>query len=194
MKKIIVLTLSVLCSALVFANGTDDPSKVASSVVVLNSNGSNLVKVFYKSPQLGNVKISILNEQQELIFSETLRKMDGFMRPYNFDALPEGTYMIQIEDVYGKQVEKLNYHTGKTEKFVHLAKLLGQKGKYVLTGLSQQEDEIQVRIYDANNQLVFEENRKVTGEFGEVYNLKNISGSFTIEVADSHGVLKSLHY
>lgn len=194
MKKIIVCILSVLCCTLVFANGTDDPSKAGSSVVVLNSNGSNMVKVFYKAPRLGNVKISILNDQHELIFSETLRKMDGFMRPYNFDALPEGAYTIQIEDVFGKQVEKLNYHSVKSEKFVRLVKLPGQEVKYALTGRSQKEDDIHVRIYDASNQLVFEENRKVVGEFGEVYNLKNLSGSFTIEVSDSHGVLKSLHY
>ena len=193
MKKIIVLTLGVLCSTLVFANGTVDAA-VTSSVVVLNSNGSNMVKVFYKAPRMGKVKISILNEKRELIFSETWRKMGGFMRPYNFDGLPDGAYTFQIEDVFGKQVEKINYQAGKAEKFVHLAKLSGEENKFILTGLSQEEDEIQVRIYDADNQLVFEETRKVAGEFGEVYNLNEIMGLFTIEIADRHGVLKSLHY
>ena len=81
MKKIIVLTLSVLCCTLVFANGTDDPSTMVSSVALLNSKGSNIVKVLYKAPYVGKVRISIINERHEMIFSETLRKVNGFMRP-----------------------------------------------------------------------------------------------------------------
>src|SRR5258708_16427469 len=98
MKKIIAVTLGVLCCALVFANGTDDPAKTASSVGVLNPNGSQLVKVLYKSPRYGKVKVSILNERHELLFSETMKKTDGFMRPYNFVGMVEGVYLIEIED------------------------------------------------------------------------------------------------
>ena len=199
MKKIIVLTLSVLCCTLVFANGTDDPSKMTSSVALLNLKGSNIVKVLYKAPRLGKVKISIINERDERIFRETIRGMDGFIRPYNFDGLPDGAYTIEIEDVFGKQVEKLNYHWGKidnsgnTGKLIRLAKLPGTETKYLLTGLAQNEDDIQVRIYDEDSKLVFEENRRVLGEFGKIYDLKDLSGPFTIEVSDKAGVLKSIH-
>ena len=198
MKKIIVLTLNVLCCTLVFANGTDDPSTMISSVALLNSKGSNIVKVLYKAPRVGKVRISIIDERHEMIFSETLRKVNGFMRPYNFDGLPDGAYTIQIDDEYGKQVEKLNYHFGtidnsaSTGKLIRLAKLPGTD-KYVLTGRTQKEDEIQVRVYDDANKLVFEENRKVSGEFGKIYNLEGLSGPFTIEVADSKGLLQTLH-
>ena len=188
----------MLFRSLVFANGTDDPSTMISSVALLNSKGSNIVKVLYKAPRVGKVRISIIDERHEMIFSETLRKVNGFMRPYNFDGLPDGAYTIQIDDEYGKQVEKLNYHFGtmdnsaSTGKLIRLAKLPGTD-KYGLTGRTQKEDEIQVRVYDDANKLVFEENRKVSGEFGKIYNLGGLSGPFTIEVADSKGLLQTLH-
>jgi hypothetical protein len=116
------------------------------------------------------------------------------MRPYNFDGLPEGHYFIQIEDEFGKQVERVKYTAGKIEKFVHVIKLAGEEGKYMLSGISKSEDTIHVRIYDASYQLLFEESRLVTGEFGQVYNLKYLTGSFTIEVSDSNGILNSTNY
>ena len=194
MKKFIVLAVSVLFCTLVFANGTDDPSSGSSSVTVLNPNGSNLFKVIYKASRFGNVKVSILNEKQDVVFSETIRKINGFLRPYNFDGLPDGTYIIQVEDAFGKRLEKVNYSGYQSKVFVHLAKLAGEGNKYVLTGRALTEDEIQVRIYDGYHNLVFEDLRKVAGEFGQVYNLKNITGSFTIEVGDQVGVLKTIQY
>jgi hypothetical protein len=193
MKKIIVLAGSVLFSTLVFANGTDKPSTSESSVAVLNSSGSNLFKVFYKAPHSNKVKVSILNEKNEVLFSETLRKMDGFVRPYNFDGLPEGDYVIQIEDEFGKQTEKVKYNAGKIEKIVNVTKS-AEAGKYLLTGISKSKDTIHVLIYDSANQLLFEENLQVNGEFGQMYNLKYVAKPFTMIVSDSKGVLKSVQY
>jgi hypothetical protein len=194
MKKIIVLTVSVLFCTLVFANGTDDPSVGSSSVVVLNANGSNLFKVFYKANRFGKVKVSILDQDQQVVFSETLRKINGFMRPYNFDGLQEGVYTILIEDMFGTRSEKVNYTVIRSKTFVRLVKLTGEGNKYALTGRAFKEDEIRVRIYDAANEMVFEKGYKVAGEFGELYNLKNLSGSFTIEVSDRSSVLKTIQY
>jgi hypothetical protein len=194
MKKIIVLAVSVLFCTQVFANGTEDPSKVVSSVGVMNSNGSSLFRVMYKAPSYNNIKVSIINDRQEVVFTETLRKMNGFMRPYNFDGLPLGAYTIQIEDSFGKQIEKVNYGLAKSETLIHLAKLSGEDTKYILTGLSTTEDEIQVRIYDSLHQLLYEESRKVVGQFGEIYNLRNLPGPFTVEVSDSRGILKTIRY
>jgi hypothetical protein len=194
MKKIIVLTMSVLFCTLVFANGTDDPSSGSSSVVVLNATGSNLFKVFYKASRYGNVKVSIVDQNQQVVFSETLRKINGFMRPYNFDGLPEGAYTIQIEDVFGRRLEKVNYAAIRNDTFVRLVKLPGAENKVALTGRAFKGDNIQVRVYDAAHQLVFEKNQKVAGEFGEIYNLKDVMGSFTVEVGNQNGVLKTIHY
>lgn len=162
-------------------------------MAVLSRLESKTVKVYYKAPQSGNVRITIRDSQKKMVFSEMVKATSGFMRPYNFDSLPEGEYTIQVDDAFGKQIENLSYHMGKSTKLVHLAKVAGQETKYVLTGRALKPENIVVRIYDGSNQVVFEESREVNGEFGEIYNLKKLSGSFTIEVTDSFGELTSIH-
>ena len=194
MKKIIVLAVSVLFCTQVFANGTDDPSTGTSSVAVSNANGSKLVKVYYKGQRFGNVKVWIINDRGETVFVEKLRKTDGFMRPYNFEGLAEGEYTIKVEDALGKYTEKVNYSGGRIKTLIRFVKVPGEESRYVLTGRSHNEEKITVRFYDAAHQIVFESQRKVEGEFGEVYNLKNLPGSFSVEVSDSYGVLKRVQY
>ena len=190
MKKIIVLAVSVLCGTLAFANGMDDPSKETSSAVVLSSTGSRLVKVYYKSLRTANVRLTIFNDRHQRIFSEMIKQESGFMRPYNFDKLPEGEYTIEIENGVSKQIEKVNTSLPKSVIMVHLAKVAGVEKKYALTGVSPRTEDLMVRIYDSVSQLVYEKSMKVSGAFGEVFNLKNISGDYTIEVSDDQGVIK----
>lgn len=192
MKRIVVLAASVLLSTLVFANGTGDASN-ASSVVVLNSNGSNLFKVLYKGQHRTDVRVTIMDEKSNVVLTEMIRRKDGFIRPYNFDGLPEGKYTIQIQDEFGIQVEKVNYGSPSPLTYIHLAKLSGGDDKYMINGLSPREEEIKVSIFDSNQELVFQEDRTVSGQFGEVLNLKNLHGKLRIEVGNSHGILKSLY-
>src|SRR5579864_5552739 len=97
MKKISLLLASVLLCTLVFARGIDGPIK-GSSVAVTNAKGSTLFKLYYKSENAGRVKITIEDEKGNTVFSETMKNADGFVRPYNFQELPEGQYTIAVED------------------------------------------------------------------------------------------------
>jgi hypothetical protein len=188
MKKIMVLAVGVLFSTLVFANGTDEPS--SSSFKVTNS-GSDLFKVFYKASKSNDVKISIINEKERVVFSETVKKTDGFMRPYNFENLPEGRYIIDIQDENGEHVQKVNYGALKVEKQVNISRVQSEKDKYLLSGISQGADKIIVRIYDADGKIAYEETHDVDGAFARLYNLKDIKGIFMIEVSDNTKILKT---
>ncbi|HAC26120.1 MAG TPA: hypothetical protein DCE81_14515, partial [Cytophagales bacterium] len=56
---------------------------------------------------------------------------------------------------------------------------------YLIT--AKGEDEITVRITDDRNQLLRLDRHEVKGEFAQVYNLKKVNGSFTIQVSDKNG-------
>jgi hypothetical protein len=187
MKKIIALSVGVLFCTLVFANGTDEPT--TSSVAVMDFR-TNLFKVFYKSATYGNVKVSIFNENQTMVFSESVRKTHGFVRPYNFENLPEGQYTILVEDGTGKHSENIVWER-KSLKKVNIVKIPSTDSKYLLTGFSKNADNIRVSIYDNEGKIIFEEDRDVNGKFNQIYNLKNLKGSFSIEVSDAHGILKN---
>lgn len=188
MKAFSLLLVGVLISTLAFANGTDEPNET-SSVAVTNSLGSSLVKVYYKADQAGNVKISIL-KNGKLLFTETLTKVAGFVRPYNFSGLQAGEYTVQIEDKQGKRTEKVDYLAGRIEKYISIVKL-AEEGKYLLSVNSRSRDKINVSVYNHKNEILHSQDKTVSNAFAEVLNLKDIN-RFTIEVSDSQGVIKTL--
>ncbi|MBS1506409.1 MAG: hypothetical protein JSS79_07185 [Bacteroidetes bacterium] len=192
MKKISLLLSGVLLCTLMSANATPF-GKGTSSVAITNVNGSTLFKLYYKAEKLGRVKISITNEQGIALFEETMYRVDGFVRPYNFESLPEGQYTIAIEDESGKTIEKVNYQAGKVEKLIHVQKLLSEDNKYLLTIASAKPEEVFIYIFDNNGNLIFNEIQSVGNEFARVYDLSNYK-SFTIEVLDKQGMLKSISY
>jgi hypothetical protein len=192
MKKLNLLFTGVLFCTLVSARGIDEPIK-GSAMAITNTTGSTLFKLYYKSEKQGRVKINIKDEAGNAIFNETLNKVSGFMRPYNFEGLPEGQYTISLEDENGKTVEKVNYKAGKVEKLIHLSKVPGEQNKYLLSVASRGAEDVFIYIFDNNGNLIHNEIQTVKGEFAQVYNLNSIE-SFTIEVADKFGVLKKITY
>lgn len=192
MKKISLLFVGVLFCTLVFANGTDEPNTSTSSVAVTNLSGSSLFKLYYTAYTVGEVKVSIMSNSGKLVFSERMKKTNGFIRPYNFGGLEAGDYTIQIENAHGKHVEKVHYNAGRIEKMINIVKL-PEQGKYLLSVASIGADRVNVNIYDVNNELIHTQSNFVNKQFAEVINLKGIS-AFTIEVTDSNGLLKTLKY
>jgi len=191
MKKISLLLAGVLLCTLVFARGIDGPIK-GSSVAVTNVVGSTLYKVYYKSERLGKVKVSIMDEKGYTLFDETMNKMAGFVRPYNFEGLPEGQYTVKVEDENGKTVEKVNYNSGRVEKLIQVHKLAGEN-KYLLSISSPKPEDVFIYIFDDKDNLVYNEIQSIKGEFAQVYNLMEMK-SFTIEVSDKFGALKKVTY
>jgi hypothetical protein len=193
MKKICALLSGVLMCTLVFARVIDEPRPIkGSSVAVTNVAGSTLYKVYYKSERPCIVKVSIIDEKGHTIFNETMKKMDGFLRPYNFDGLPEGQYTVKVEDENGKTVEKLNYKAGRVEKLIHVQKLPNEN-KYMLSISSPKPEDVFIYFFDEKDNLVYNEIQSINGAFAQVYNLQDMK-SFTIEVSDKFGVLKKVTY
>ena len=187
MKKIYSLLACVLLCTLVSAHGTKNTA-TSSSVAVTHATGSTLVKLYYKSEKLGTVEVSILNEKNEIVFNETIKKVDYFIRPYNFKELPEGEYTLIVKDELSKSIEKVSYKDEKVEKLVHVAKL-NEADKYMITILSAKPEDVFIYIFDENGILIHNEIQSISKEFAQVYNLKDVK-SFTIEVWDKNGELK----
>jgi hypothetical protein len=190
MKTFSLLLVTVLFSTVVFANGIDEPYESAASVAVTNPAGGSLFKLFYKAEESRTVKVSIFNTKNKLVFTETLRHVSGFLRPYNFDGLAAGDYSIQIEDNTGRHVQEVTYVTDRPEKYVSLVKL-ADKGKYLVYVNTKLADKVNINVYNEFDQLIHSQVQSVEDNFAEVLNLKKID-KFTIEVSDSQGLLKSI--
>jgi len=193
MKKISLVMAIVLIGTLSFARGIDEPAIQKSSMKVTNSSGSTLYKLYYKSVEQGKVKVSIRNGKDETVLNETFKNIDNFIRPYNFENLPEGEYTITVEDENGVTVEKVNHTKDRAQKLVHVQKLFGEKGKYVLSIASQKTENVSISIFDKDGNMIHNETQKVGKEFAQIYNLKDVD-SFTIEIEDKDGLIKRVSY
>ncbi len=192
MKKMMTIAAGVLFSTVVFAGGTDENPSSASGVAVLR-NGESTFKLIYKSSKVSDVKISIADSKNKIVFSETVRKVDGFLRPYNFSTLAEGEYTIAITDESGTKVEKVDYRSGQVTKLVNV-KRMGDEGKYILTAAGKGAERITVNIFDASDALLFNESKSTKGDFAQVYNLSKIEGALTFEIVHENGETKRIKY
>jgi len=177
-----------------FAGGAIESPKSSSGIAVMHGSGNSLFKVYYKSAEAANVKVSILNEKNQEVFSETIRKVDGFVRPYNFQNLPEGEYTIRIEDGTQVQAEKVSYTSGKLEKLIQLRKMTSEEGKFLLTASGQGKEQITVNIYDDTNKVIYTESTWIENTFAQVYNLSKVKGSVAFEIVHDNGSTQRLQY
>ncbi|RAW00103.1 hypothetical protein [Pseudochryseolinea flava] len=160
----------------------------ASTKAVVSSANNSVYSVVYKSDMAGDVKVSILDKNKKLIFTETIANVASFKRPYNFSQLAEGQYTIVIEDKAGKQLEQVNYTATKVESFVRVNKVANAEGKYVLNVMSSGAEGVYVRISNASS-VLHEEKIIVDKSFGLIYNLTQIKGNseITFEVVTDSG-------
>ena len=183
----------VLVSAVASAAGKDEPRKTG--MVVVPVKGSEIFKVIYKGESAGKVKLNIYNASAKLILAETFNGVDGFICPLNFTGLEAGEYTIELIDATGKKSEKVTFNTRKDSKHVHVSKVNNQESRYLLSVVTTSPSEqISVKIYDANNNLVHSETKEVKGNFAQVYKLKDQSGSYTFEVSDKTGKIKTIRF
>lgn len=190
-KTLSVLVVLMVISSVVFARRADNPGAAAGMAVVKNG---TTFKLYYKGTQQMDVKVSIFDATNKIVFTEVLRKVEGFVRPYNFSNLPEGVYSIEIADKDGRQVEKVNYQKGKIEKLAHLLRVSGDEEKYLLTVSNKGNDAITVKIFDDSNSIIYSHKEDIKGDFAKIYNLERFSGKFKFEITDEKGGTKSFGF
>jgi flagellar hook assembly protein FlgD len=183
MKTKSILFALVMTTVSVAALAADP---VGPRVVVINQKESGIFKVIYEGVKAGKVTLKIYNQNGSVLFSETLKNVDGFIRPVNFKAMDAGEYTIEVTDASGKQVQKIDYTIENKISSVHVAKI-GGEDKYLLAVANENSEEINVRIFDGDNNLVHNESMVVNGNFGLVYNLKNVSGIPTFQITNEAG-------
>ena len=186
---------SIFVAALFIASAISTVAADAprTGVVVVPGKVSEIFKVIYKSENAGKVKLNIYNANARVIMSETFSNVDGFILPINFKGLEFGEYTIEVIDANGKKVEKIAYAPVKSNKIVHISKLKAD-GKYLLSVVKATDEKVIVRIFDAKNTLIYREAKTVNGDYAQVYKLDGKSDSYTFELTDSNGTIKTLQF
>ena len=185
-KSIYFAALFVI-GAVVAAVGKEEPSN--NKLAVVSVQGSQVVKVIYKAETAGKVKLSVYDAASKVVFTETRNSNEGFILPLNFSGLKSGQYTIELVDAAGTKSEKINYQPVAI-KNVHVAKT-ATNGKFVLSMINVNSS-VDVKIYDANNNLVHNSSKEVSGDFAQLFSIKNYSGA-TFEIT-SAGETTTFHF
>jgi hypothetical protein len=185
--KSFLTAIVLLASTMTFAQGPGP------RMVVISQKQSGSFKVIYEGDQIGDVNMTIRDAKGNMIFTETTRNVDGFIRPVNLKGMNPGEYTIEIADSKGQQIQKVSYSNETAIHTVHVSRI-AEKDKYLLTVASQGSEKINVKIFDGANQLVHNESLMVQGDFGLVYNLKNVAGMPTFEVTGKTGSVRTIKY
>jgi hypothetical protein len=193
MKKFLsILVVLAAVSGAVNANVIDNPKANTGLALMKSESG---FKVFYKGSKAGTVRVTITNDKGQSIFSETLKNVESFMRPYNLSSITEGDYKIEISSPDGKQIEKFSYTKNKVEKLMNLLHVKDAEGKFVLTVANKNgNDRLRVNIFDQNYNLVYTGSEEINGDFAKLYDLKSLGDNFTFEVTASNGTKQTLTY
>lgn len=192
MKNILTIA-SVLFSTVVFAAGTGaHPTSLSGAAMVKTNEGT--YKLLYKSETATDVKVSIFDNKEKLLFSETIKNTTGFARPYSFDNLGRGNYTVTIEDHSGTTVQKVSTIRSESAKLVNVLKLNTAESKYLLTIGGKGAESLVLNIYDGQRRLVHSEAKAVNGDFAQVFNLSKVRGTPSFEVLHENGSLESIEY
>lgn len=166
----------------------------ANEKVAIQSNvGPGIVMLIYKTTQVGNVKISILNSKDEVIFTESL-KMGSFTRPYNFNDQQQGDFKIVVEDKEGKTEKKFSYSVKKVESSIVVTKIVNAKNKFLLSVENKEPDQINVRILGDDKNVLHEESITVNGKLAVVFNVSETVTHPVFEVAGNSGDWKTFNF
>ena len=188
-KSLYVAALITLAAAFT-AVGKDEP---ALGLAVVPVKGSEVFRVIYKSENPSKVKLSVYNAASEVVFTENMGSVGGFIRPLNFSGLAFGEYTIELTDASGKKSEKVSYGpAAKSATHVHVAKLT-QPDKFLLSVTNSAREIITVKIFDDANNLVHTSSKEVTGEYAQLFSVKDMQG-VTFEVSNSAGALRTIRF
>jgi len=195
MKTKSLFLAALVMVAAVSAFGKEEPTNKGLAVVALK--GTEVFKVIYKGETTGRVKLNVYNSASQLVFTESFAGVEGFILPLNFKGLSSGEYTVELVDANGAKIEKVSYQAGATSKTIknlHISKLTDGNGRYLLAMASNGSKEIAVRIYDGDHNLIHSETKTVTGDFAQLYSVKEAKGGVTFEVTDLDGNQKSVSF
>jgi hypothetical protein len=179
-KSVLMVALMAMSVSVFAAN-----EPVNSRIAVLTQE-SGIFKVIYESVKAGKVTLTITDRDGNVVYKEGIKTVNGFIRPVNFNGMDLGVYTIAIADATGEQIQTVNYQSDFGVKHAHVARI-AEEGKYLLAVASQGAGQINVKIFDGENNLVHNQNLAVNGDFGLVFNLKQVVGTPSFEVTDNRG-------
>lgn len=192
MKTRSLYLVAFLLMSAVATFGNDEPK--TSGIAVLPMKGTEVFKVIYANENANKVKVTLYNASSQIVFSESINSTTGFILPLNFSKLAFGEYKLELTDVTGTRTESIKYQPARLNDNIRVARLTNEQGKFLVAIANPKNEKVTVKIFDNYNNLLHTEVRTVSGDFAQVYNVKNLTGACTFQVSDNEGTVKTVQF
>lgn len=187
--------LSKITTVAILLLSTTSFADVTPSIKVVPASTGNIFTLHYQTPAAGTVKVSILDKNNEVIFSELINESGSFTRPYNFSQLDKGEYKIIVQDRTGRQEQIVKYGINENKSYIKIAEMNKDENRFVLNIGTAAEEIVTIRIYDNAKGLVHEQEISVNGNYGLIFNLSKVRSSqksiVMFEVSTSAGQVQT---
>ena len=188
MKRNFLMTVASMLVAVGAYAGT--PGTTAKVAVV--QQGATL-KLYYKGTTPCSVRVSIAGENGDVIYAETIKDVEGFVRPYNVSDVDNGEYTVTVTDKNTTYTEKVRIGQKRDEAIAGLIRVSGERGKYILRVPAGEPKDLSVTIF-ADNREIYRESLAINSDFAKVYNLNSVKGSLAFEISDNQGHSTVINY
>ena len=169
MKKLVKVFVLAAISLVATKSFANDSTAYAPNFKVWSAE-SGKYNVLYRSATKESVKIKFLNEKRRVLYTEWVRSSKGFVKPFDLNQLPKGTYTIEL--VSNEQVlqESIKLYSAKElyDQMIQISELDEQKVKVDVD--TKAGDEVDVFIMNDEGGVIYNES---TSE-SKVYNLSNV--------------------
>lgn len=179
MKKLLTLLFAAGIATGAFATDQD-------KVVTIRQTEAKKVAVSYSAVPNGTVVVKITDSDDRLVMRDKINKEEAFAKRYDLNALPEGTYSVEVLDESGV-LRTASFDTFVAEAPVVFSRVsrMGEN-KYRLLVSNLEAKEIMVSIYDGENVIHTERIDNPQG-LHKIYDIAKPSGNITFKVSTASG-------
>ncbi len=183
-KTLSIFVMLTMVSSVVLAGGIDNPN--ASSKVAIMKKDADHIQLYYKSTKATSIEVLIYDAENKLKFSETIRKSEGFTRPYDLSNMKRGEYTIVVNDGDDRFVEKINTLPKKSSLLTNVIKTK-TSGDYVLTIADDQAKSVSIKITDRFNNVLFQQNENIDKQLAKMFHVSTEASGVKFSITNDQG-------
>ncbi|MFT6135749.1 MAG: hypothetical protein ACJAZM_002248 [Cyclobacteriaceae bacterium] len=163
------LLLTVISNVALYAAG--DSINASSYFKMVAMNDAFTYRMMYQAPQTSNVKISLLDNKNNIVYKELLSDTEGFVKVYDLSAMQDGTYTFVLES---NGVE--NRQTIQLDDWDADDVIISSTQDKKVAFLGKIEQDFTLNIIDQSGKSVYTEQYESATDLNRLFNLQQVEG------------------